>query len=68
MSGTGTSNQSTGGSFYDTASSNYYGVPYTPSDFNPRTSCPSITGEIEDYKNPFQVLNSVFIQLKYLQT
>lgn len=35
----------------------FKGVPYGPNDFTPRSSCPSGSGDIENYGNAQQVRN-----------
>ncbi|EFX81580.1 alpha amylase [Daphnia pulex] len=46
-----------GGSSVNGGSMSYPAVPYGPNDFTPRSSCPSNSGDIENYGNAQQVRN-----------
>ena len=49
MSGNWGKATGTGGTWYDSDSKQYPGVPYGPNDFTPRNKCPSGSGQIENY-------------------
>jgi len=63
MSGMGRSGTGDGGSSYNADQLSFPGVPFSASDFTPRSMCPSSSGNIENYNDVNQVRNCYLVGL-----
>nr|AWU67110.1 putative alpha-amylase [Crangon crangon] len=63
MAGLGRQGVGSAGTSFNSDNLDFPGVPYTPEDFTPREMCPSGSGSVDNYGDPYNVRNCYLVGL-----
>lgn len=63
MTGNSVYGTGTGGSTFDARNLDFPGVPYSRSDFNDENTCPTSSGDVENWGSVVEIRNCKFVKL-----